>query len=203
MAKQTDDLQAVRAVTAALGGFSPEEQERILRWAREKLGLAPGGQVLPNQQVPRPDSVEIQPSRAESPEGGQSVSPARDLKSFVTSKNPRNDIQFAATVAYYYRFEAPPDQRRNEIDAALLQDACRLVGRERFKVPRMTLNNAKNQGLLDKGSEAGQFAINTVGENLVAMTLPAQSDGVTRNKKKPDKRSRKFGKKNKISSAKK
>jgi hypothetical protein len=35
-----------------------------------------------------------------------------------------------------------------------------------------TLHNAKQSGLLDSGTEAGKFAINTVGENLVAMTLP-------------------------------
>jgi hypothetical protein len=70
----------------------------------------------------------------------------------------------------------PPGQRRSEIDAATLQDACRLVDRNRFPKPGQTLRNAKNLGLLDSGSEAGKFTINTVGENLVAMTLPGQSD---------------------------
>ena len=50
----------------------------------------------------------------------------------------------------------------------------------------MTLNNAKTQGLLDSGSEAGKFVINTVGENLVAMTLPSQS-GSKSKKTKPKK----------------
>jgi hypothetical protein len=41
MAKATpDDLEAVRAVVAALQPFEPGDQERILRWAREKLGLS-------------------------------------------------------------------------------------------------------------------------------------------------------------------
>jgi len=35
-----DDLEAVRAVVAALQAFDPKEQERILRWAREKLGIS-------------------------------------------------------------------------------------------------------------------------------------------------------------------
>jgi len=34
------------------------------------------------------------------------------------------------------------------------------------------LNNAQKLGLLDRGSDKGTFAINSVGENLVAMTLP-------------------------------
>ena len=36
---QKDDLEAVRAVAAALEGFVADEQERIIRWAREKLNL--------------------------------------------------------------------------------------------------------------------------------------------------------------------
>jgi hypothetical protein len=63
----------------------------------------------------------------------------------------------------------------------------------------MTLNNAKNVGLLDGGSEAGKFAVNTVGENLVAMTLPSQSDSSAKGKKtkKPKKPAKKTARKKK------
>jgi len=40
MTKPTDDLEAVRVVAEALQGFDANDQERIVRWAREKLGLA-------------------------------------------------------------------------------------------------------------------------------------------------------------------
>jgi len=40
MTQAKDDLEAVRAVAAALNGFDADEQERIIRWAREKLGLS-------------------------------------------------------------------------------------------------------------------------------------------------------------------
>ena len=39
MTKPTDDLEAVRVVAEALQGFDSQDQERIIRWAREKLGL--------------------------------------------------------------------------------------------------------------------------------------------------------------------
>ena len=185
-----DDLEAVRTIAAALSGFSPEEQERILRWVREKIGLAPPARTLPEirtQQPPLPVTPARQPELPDSP---QTPASGKDLKTFVTGKNPRSDAQFAATVAYFYRFEAPPDQRKNEIDAATLQDACRLAGRARLPHPSMTLTNAKNQGLIDKGSEAGKYTINSVGENLVAMTLPGQADGSAKGKKpkKPKKK---------------
>ena len=34
---QSDDLDAVRKVVDALDGFEAKDQERIIRWAREKL----------------------------------------------------------------------------------------------------------------------------------------------------------------------
>src|SRR5579859_542405 len=189
MAKKTDDLEAVRTVTAALGDFSPEEQERIIRWAREKLGLALAPGNLPDMRTPQPSSSTAPQQASETTGPTQMLEPAMDLKTFVNGKSPKSDVQFAATIAYFYRFEGPPEQRRNEIDGVTLQDACRLAGRKRFKNARVTLNNAKNLGLLDSGSEAGKFAINTVGENLVAMTLPGQGDnsGKTKKPKKPRK----------------
>src|SRR6266581_2481385 len=126
MAKPTDDLEAVRLVATALGGFSPEEQERIIRWAREKLGLASAPRNLPDMRAPQPYSS-VSPRPIEPTEPTQSPT-AKDLKTFVTAKSPKSDVQFAATVAYFYRFEAPPEQRRNEIDRVILQDACRLAG---------------------------------------------------------------------------
>jgi hypothetical protein len=57
MAKTTDDLEAVRLVTTALAGFSPEDQERIIRWAREKLGLAPAPRSVAEPWTPQPQSL--------------------------------------------------------------------------------------------------------------------------------------------------
>jgi len=178
-----DDLEAVRTIAAALSGFSPDEQERILRWVREKIGLAPAARAFPEARIPHlplPATPARQPELPDSPHPPAS---GKDLKTFVTGKNPKSDVQYAATVAYFHRFEAPPDQRRNEIDAAALQDACRLAGRARLKDPLKTLNNAKSLGLLDSGSEKGRFTVNTVGENLVAMTLPGQGEASARGKK--------------------
>ncbi len=85
------------------------------------------------------------------------------------------ESDFVATVAYFYRFEAPEGQRKTEITAPDIQEACRLVGRERLKYPAQTLVNTRNLGLLDKGTAPGAYVINTVGENLVAMTLPSET----------------------------
>ena len=182
MVKTTpDDLEAVRTIANALKDFDATEQERILRWAREKLGLSVA-RTAP-MTTASPEVRQVMPVTPSQPVEFVQPSPAtKDLKTFVNGKSPKNDIQFAATVAYYYRFEAPPEYRKGEIDATILQDACRLAGRARFNDAIKTLNNSKKQGLLDSGSERGKFSLNTVGENLVAMSLPfEQGGGSTKN----------------------
>jgi hypothetical protein len=184
MPQQKDDLEAVRIVVDALSGFDAKDQERILRWAREKLGLPV---VQPSE--PGPSASATVPPAAIS--ASVSVPPAatpRDLKGFVAEKRPKSDVQFAATVAYYHRFEARENLRKAELSAEDLQEACRLAGRERLKNPYKTLHNAHNLGLLDKGGERGTFTLNTVGENLVAVALPGDGSGASGPKKRKGKK---------------
>ncbi|MGO9012527.1 MAG: hypothetical protein ACLQPN_20720 [Bryobacteraceae bacterium] len=101
----------------------------------------------------------------------------------MAEKDPRKDVQVAAVVAYYYRFEAPPAERKDAINKEDLQEAMRLAGRPRFKNPLQTLTNAHTVGLLDRGSEKATFTLNSVGENLVAMTLPGTGNAAIRPKR--------------------
>jgi hypothetical protein len=165
MPAKPDDLEAVRTIISALQSFEAAEQERIIRWVREKLGLGTGiGQGS---------------SESTSPVSPTTVAPRTlptgqtDLRGFVGQKRPASDIHFAATVAYYYRFEAPESERKDAIGPNDLLDACRIAGRGRMQNPGQTLRNAHRDGLLDR-ADRGTFRINTVGENLVAMALPSK-----------------------------
>lgn len=164
MTQQLDDLEAVRTIVSTLEKFDKNDQERIIRWAREKLGL---------------NVVQVQPQVAsqnvQQAVNQQCQTPIKDLKSFVNEKNPSSDMQFAVTVAYYYKFEAPINERKDSINSTTLQDAARLSSRTRLGNPGQTLINASFNGMLDKSDEKGAYKINTVGENLVAMTLPQNS----------------------------
>jgi hypothetical protein len=163
-----DDLQAVRIIAETLSSFQRPEQERIIRWVLEKTGLPPGSVALPRVEESStfPSFSLGSPSRLPS-------TPV-DIKSFVAQKNPRSDNQFAATVAYFYRFEAPEAERKSNITSQDLVEACRLAGWKRMADPPKTLANAQGVGLLNK-VERGQFTISSVGENLVALTLPEGS----------------------------
>lgn len=177
MVDEMDDIDAVREIAKILEKFDDTQRQRILRWVIEKLDIS--FSISSSQKRGEPDA---QSTFAVAPGGGK----ATDIKSFVTHKNPGSDNQFAATVAYYYQFEAPMELRRDYIDAETLQDACRKVGRERLGDPWKTLRNAHDTGLLDKSPERGGYKLSTVGENLVAMVLPG--DGAAKVVKKKRKK---------------
>lgn len=173
---QSDDFDIAKSIFDQLKDLPAERQQRVLRWIAEGLGVSPtaapstatvGGGAAPPLAIPS----------ATVAAGGPT-----DIKSFITTKSPKSDQQFAAAVAYFYRFEAPPAERRDSINGDILQEAARLAGRKRLANPRVTLNNAKGAGYLD-GTSPGEFTINSVGENLVAMTLPGSAEVSTRKPK--------------------
>lgn len=172
MTSKPDDLEAIRTLISILEPFNVEEQERIIRYAKEKLGLPAEAVAAVHRYPPSPERFVATVPESSAPEPRYQ---SRDIKAFVAEKNPQSDNHLAATVAFFYRFEAPEAQRKDVITAEDLLEACRMTGRTRLKNPGQTLRNAHGVGLLDKTEDRGVFAINTVGENLVAMTLPSLS----------------------------
>ena len=147
MSAKTDDLEAVRLVAETLHPFTVDDRERIIRWAREKLGMtvAVAPAVLRRTDVPPADA----PKEAASVSGQAGV----DIKKFVTEKAPRSDTHFAATVAYYHQCKAPENQRKESITKEDFVEACRQVDRKRPKRPAQVLVNAYHDGLFDRGGK--------------------------------------------------
>lgn len=161
----------IKAILAPLGKV---EQQRVLRWVGESLGLAEMP-ALGAGQGPVTATTQPQTSLSQVGHTAPASSPAvraKDLKTFVQEKSPRSDVHFAAVTAYYYRFEAQESNKKEMITASDLDNATRLAGRSRFTKPYVPLQNAVTQGYLDRTAERGAFKINAVGENLVAMSLP-------------------------------
>ncbi len=176
---QTDDFDIGKAIFDQLKDLPSERQQRVLRWVAEGLGVTQAAIAAQPAQI-----AGVQ-NPLHTPHAGQpGATSGTDIKTFIATKAPKSDQQFAAAVAYYYRFEAPPAERRESIDGDLLQEATRLAGRSRLSSPRATLNNAKGAGYLDS-TTPGVFTINSVGENLVAMTLPGGGEAGARQANKP------------------
>jgi hypothetical protein len=167
---EIEDFDTAKAVFEKLKDVPAERRKRILTWVAEGLGV-----VLQAATAPVSPPI-LTPHAASTSAAHSAQNQPTDIKTFVATKAPKSDVQFAATVAYYYRFEAPAASRRETIDGDTLQEAARLAGRSRLGNPRATLNNAKTLGYLD-GNAPGEFSINSVGENLVAMTLPGTPEG--------------------------
>lgn len=186
---EIEDFDTAKSVFEKLKDVPAERRRRILSWVAEGLGV-----ILQPPSAPAPAPTFPQPVHPHHPTtAAHAQQPTTtDIKTFVATKAPKSDVQFAVTVAYYYRFEAPAASRRETIDGETLQEAARLAGRARLANPPQTLRNAKNLGYLD-GVSPGEVAINSVGENLVAMTLPGNSDSGTKGRKakKPKKNNRK------------
>jgi hypothetical protein len=174
-----EDFDIAKAIVEKLKDVAPEQQERILRWVFEILGLKLQARdsiqsASPSQQVPALAATAV------------TTAPISDIKQFIASKLPKSDQQYATAVAYYYQFEAPESKRRETINPEILQESTRLSGRARLANAAVILRNAKNQGYLDAVG-GGEYKINHVGENLVAMTLGANGNGTKTAKPKAKK----------------
>ena len=77
-----------------------------------------------------------------------------DIKSFIESKNPRNETQLAATVAYYHQFMARGDDQKDAISAADVLDACRKADWKRPSRAAQTMINAYANGVSTNSAKA-------------------------------------------------
>jgi hypothetical protein len=182
-----DKFEAAKTIVETVKAFDPKDQEMVFRWAAESLGItAPiASPSTASQTFSQYPSTHGSLHGSDSHSDARSSSaPSQDIKIFVASKRPKNDVQFAAIIAYYYQFLAPEADRKASISQDDLLEACRRAPWQRPPSPYQTLNNAFHLGLLNR-PEKGAFSINSVGENLVAMTLPGDASAPAANKRVP------------------
>lgn len=183
-------LDAAQKIVAELTGMTFEHQSLALKFAIETLGLQVPAALLPAAATPPARAPQPTP-----PHAATNADHSTNIRSFTEMKAPKSDQQFAAVVAYFYQFEAKPEDRKEAIDGDLMRDAARLAPWPQRKRWNMTLTNAKNAGYLDAAG-SGKFKLSSVGENLVAITLPgeggpgkSQSGSAKRKTKKPSTKS--------------
>jgi hypothetical protein len=160
-------LGAAQKIVEELTGLPREQQQLAIRFALETLGL----QASPAPLVATPHAQPQQPAPLHP---ASSADHSTDIRAFTAMKSPNSEQQFTAVVAYFYQFEARPEDRRETINAETMKEAARLAGRAQVSRWNMTLTNAKNAGYLDAVG-SGNFKLSSVGENLVAITLPGNA----------------------------
>lgn len=160
-------LDAAQKIVTELTGMKSEHQSLALRFAMETLGIHLSGVTHAAATV---IAAPTAPPRAET-HSPSNIEHSTDIRSFTEMKAPKSDRQFSAVVAYFYQFEARPEERKDTINGDTMKEAARLAGWPQVTRWNMTLTNAKNAGYLDAVGD-GYFKLSSVGENLVAITLP-------------------------------
>lgn len=120
-----------------------------------------------------------------------------DIRAFFQEKKPSSDVEASAVTAYYYKYLAPKEERKDVIDSTTLQEAFRLAARPLPRKTAFTLVNARNAGYLDSTGETGLYRLNPVGFNLVEHTLGkgevASAKKATRKRKTAERKGRQKG----------
>src|SRR5688572_16840059 len=114
------DFMAAEEIKAILQGRDKAEQEKIIRWVCESLGLTHPAAAVAAPVSVIPPSPMVTPT-VQPPGPGQQ----KDIKSFFAEKKPKNDLQSAAVMAYFCRFEAAQTERKEALSAKDLQEASR------------------------------------------------------------------------------
>jgi hypothetical protein len=52
-----------------------------------------------------------------------------DIRIFFQEKKPSSDVEASAVAAYYYKYLAPKEERKDAIDSSTLQEAFRMAAR--------------------------------------------------------------------------
>lgn len=162
------ELKAIEQVMQALNSLEQAARERVVNYVFQRLGLAVPGSRTPLTIESPTVPVMLTPAATQSiPAADVSV---RDIRSFKMAKNPKSDNEMAALVAYYLKYLAPSDERKDTIATSDIEKYFVQANYPLPNKPQYTLANAKNAGYFDS-AERGFFKLNPVGNNLVAHGL--------------------------------
>ena len=120
---QMSHFDAAKSILEALKGLDKQSQTLAMRFASETLNLPP---TVIAQTPVTPVSAALQPA---SQHDKHAATHSTDIKQFTDEKAPKSDQQFAAVVAYFYRFKAPKADQQDTIGVKTLKEASRLAGR--------------------------------------------------------------------------
>lgn len=178
------ELQAMRAVLGALVPLKREARTRVLDYVLNRLGMAAEAGIAASGTASDAAETVAAAIGTQSP-SRSTPAPIRDIRSLKEEKIPRSANEMTALVAYYLSELAP--ERKPAITA---EDLRTHFIEARFPLPnslQQALINAKNAGYL-KPVGTGQYALNSVGYNLVVHKLPVPSSSGNRSTKRPRKK---------------
>lgn len=169
--------QAIDQILNALGPLDEGARRTALAAACMQLGIAVDA-ARPPTPAPQADPVAT-PSSSPPPQApvaaaGQSA-PIVDIRTFKEQKRPTSARQMACVVAFYLQELAPASERKDSVTAGDLEKYFKQAG---YKLPenlRQILINLKAAGYMDNAAR-GEYKLNAVGYNLVAHSMPGNTE---------------------------
>jgi len=175
------ELEVINNVLKELEKVKKNRRESILSFVSGRLGISLSTQ-----------SAGLERKALQGPSGKTVEEKTQKIDEFVESKNPRNDYQKAATLAFYLnRFEG-----KAELNSKDFEEANRRSRHSRkFSNIRYTLNDAMNKyGYFTQGQNKRTKILSIFGERVVE-ALPDEAAVKALHKEKGKKRGRKKSKK--------
>jgi hypothetical protein len=177
------ELNAIKIIQEALEPLESGVRVRVLDYVFRVLGIRQEeSQARPLATVS--DQPHVNDTLAVTPlaRTGEPI----DILSLKDEKQPTNNNQMVALVAFYLA-HVSQDERRNYITD---EDLRKYFIQGKFPIPgspKQALVHAKNAGYLDP-LEKGKYKLNSVGYNLVAHKMPASGTDHLPTRRKPAKK---------------
>lgn len=162
MATLDKDLIAIQSILDTLSAFEEDDQKRIISFVCLKLKINTdyeGGSFA------APGMTGIR--RTYSPQS---------LKLFLKDKKKLSDVRFAVAVAYYYKYVAPDEQKKDEIVFTDVELGSDSVSRARPEGGGHALRDAKAASFLKIGSKRGSYMLDLAGEELIQDIIAKSSE---------------------------
>ena len=97
MTTAANEFDVAKGIVDQLQGVQKDQQQKILRWVIEHLGLDLRVAALSDQRIVETSTVT---SGTAISNGKAEQQRPVDIKTFVDLKRPKNDVQLATVVAY-------------------------------------------------------------------------------------------------------
>jgi hypothetical protein len=182
------ELAAIKAITKALTSLNKDARQRVLNYAVQHLGLSAPSQPLVSSGGVSTQEVGATGLSKSITSPAKSEKKLVDIRSLKDQKNPTSDIEMVTLVAYYVKYEAPEEERKDEIGTEDIEKYFIQAGYPLPSEKQFTLPNAKKAGYLESTSR-GKYKLNSVGHNLVAHNMPrTNTASVPKSKKRVSKK---------------
>ncbi len=179
--------KAIQDISKILKPLDIASKKNVVEYVFKSLGL---NQHLDHSNDTTPEKSSV--SNSIFAQQNEPLTKVMDIRSFAIQKKPKTTVQKIALVGFYLSEIAKEDEKAEQFRVNDIEKYFKQAG---FKLPAnvsVELSRTKDAGYIEK-TQKGKYKLNPVGYNLIAYTLPDQSN--SKKNKSHKKMTKKPGKK--------